>query len=393
MRNSQRVLELKNWTDGIPLTNIVTGGNFPSTAGWTGVDAVVDGIAEYTATVQYDTIEQTKSAIATSLRNHKVYFTATIKADSTSVLLIFNDGVSQTTVAHTGSNEYVKLSGIRTIDASATSAIFRVQDNRASAWTKIYVDNYMAFDLTAAFGAGLEPTAAQMDAMLTASGITYFDGTRNISLAGYTRTIDRSRSQLHGTLSGGAAYKLVNGLHVLDFTNPTSLCTIPKGSAINDMTQFSFAAWVWYGGAGGGNVGRIFDKVARRAYISPAISCIVFAHNFSVGTGAWNTQANTLTLNNYHHVAITYDNGATANDPAIYIDGVLKTLTITRPIGTASADNANDLCLGNRASTLDASLNGYLSEVTMQRGIMTAAEVKRIYNSSFYKYPGKQVAL
>lgn len=144
--------------------NLVLNGDFSNGyTNWTLVDAVVNGIAEKTATVQYAAIRQ-DLAVPSAFRSHKIYAAALIKADSSGVALTVTDGVLATGTAHSGSNNFERLSLIKTIDASATTLAAKVQDNRASAWTKYYCDYYMLIDLTAEFGVGFEPTQAWCDA-------------------------------------------------------------------------------------------------------------------------------------------------------------------------------------------------------------------------------------
>jgi len=50
----------------------------------------------------------------------------------------------------------------------------------ASASCVAYFDGFMAYNLTAIFGAGNEPTATEMDAILTADGTAYWEGTKQV---------------------------------------------------------------------------------------------------------------------------------------------------------------------------------------------------------------------
>ena len=58
-----------------------------------------------------------------------------------------------------------------------------------------------------------------------------------------------------------------------------------------------------------------------------------------------------VSLGTWQHVVVEYDNSSTANDPLIYINGVLQTVVQDAsggtPIGAASSDADQDLVMGN----------------------------------------------
>jgi hypothetical protein len=157
------------------LKNLVTNGNFASgTTGWTGIDAVVAGVAEKTNTAQYQSISHSISN-PTSLRGNKIYATAMVKADSNQVCLLISDAISLVQKVHTGNNSFQRLSVVKQIENTATAVYPRVQDNRASGFTKYYAYNFLSLDLTTIFGYGNEPTAAEMDAIIDSLG-GWWDG-------------------------------------------------------------------------------------------------------------------------------------------------------------------------------------------------------------------------
>ena len=70
---------------------------------------------------------------------------------------------------------------------------------------------------------------------------------------------------------------------------------------------------------------------------------------FSGDNGVWSSTNTVLSKDKWHHIAITYNNGATTNDPLLYVDG--KQVAITEsgtPTGTFDADGSDELYLGNR---------------------------------------------
>jgi hypothetical protein len=110
---------------------------------------------------------------------------------------------------------------------------------------------------------------------------------------------------------------------------------------------------------------------------------------FNTTLGRWNT-LETITLYEWHHLVVTYDNSSVSNDPIFYVDGVSQTVTeSSTPVGTRVSDENYDIYIGNRQS-LARSLCGVISSVRMHNRILTADEVVDAYNgqSVSYEYRG-----
>jgi len=147
--------------------NLVSNGDFTNgTTGWSGIDSVVDGIAEKTATSQYGMISFSHSNYLT-LRNHIIYMCGSIKTDSTNVKLTISDSITNTSTSSIADNQFHFLSAIKTISDTSPGVYSRIQDNRSSGWTKFYVDNIYTFDLTAIYGLGNEISKTQMDNIMS----------------------------------------------------------------------------------------------------------------------------------------------------------------------------------------------------------------------------------
>lgn len=115
------------------------------------------------------------------------------------------------------------------------------------------------------------------------------------------------------------------GLYAGNFSVPPS----------NDWIGFFAAGW---SGASG-----------EWAYIGPA-------------TGGW------------HHVAVTYDTGSTANVPIMYLDGVSQTLTtLSNPTGTFTGGTQTVYIGNNSLST--RGLGGNLAEAAFWNRLLTAPEI------------------
>jgi len=88
---------------------------------------------------------------------------------------------------------------------------------------------------------------------------------------------------------------------------------------------------------------------------------------FPCGTGAWN------------HVAVTYDNSSTSNDPVAYVNGSSVSVTeINTPSGSASSDAANSLYLGGNGSG-GYTWDGHVEEFRMSTTARSADWLKFLH--------------
>ena len=149
-----------------PFNTLLTNGDFSNgTTGWSAFNGTINnsnGTLVSKASLLYGGSGQF-IANYTNYKLHKLYFSALVKSDTTSFFALLNDGVNQTLLSYTNINSFQKLSSIRTIEQNATTLFFKIQDQRNSLWTNIYVDDVYVIDLTTTYGAGNEPTVSQMD--------------------------------------------------------------------------------------------------------------------------------------------------------------------------------------------------------------------------------------
>lgn len=104
-----------------------------------------------------------------------------------------------------------------------------------------------------------------------------------------------------------------------------------------------------------------------------------FQANFSGNNGIWDT-TNDVLLNGYNEIFITYDGGATTNDPVFYLNGVSVAVTErVTPTGTIDTEASINSVVGAVSS---GSPKGSVLAVQYYTGrVITAAEVLEAYNS------------
>lgn len=164
----------------VSLTNLANNGNFSTTAGWSssGASFTVSGnIASFLANSAVDILQQSLSVIL----NHKYYFCEWVKAAvGANITAGISDGaVVSSGTSYGGSGEYEFLSAILTAGRTSTSGItWCLVDNRSSGWNTVNAKYVSIIDLTVAFGAGNEPTKAQMDVLMDQFANKWLNGTQ-----------------------------------------------------------------------------------------------------------------------------------------------------------------------------------------------------------------------
>ncbi len=195
-----------------------------------------------------------------------------------------------------------------------------------------------------------------------------------------TTAADLSGNALDGTLQNGldATNDSLAGItgRALDFDGGDDAVHAGNDPLINDSGAFTYSGWFYptilsfnrrlfengYSILSQGNNGSLYMNFGR----------------WSGGYAAWNTADNALALNEWHHVAVTYDYASTANDPILYINGVAVGLTETvAPSGTVNTTNAQ-LYVGNRASA-DRPWAGRIDDFRYYNRVLPASEIATLY--------------
>ena len=177
----------------------------------------------------------------------------------------------------------------------------------------------------------------------------------------------------HGTLSGGTTYTggKVDQSFSLDGTDDSVI--VAHDPSLN-LTDFTFDAWVKPSRTTPGqwqaiitkNVGPrppslwIYDTNIVQVYFDP------------IGLAAGSAAA--LNLNNWHHVAATYDGSAVK----IYINGVLD---VSLPATGAPATNTQPMHLGAGRDNNANFFQGLIDEVEIFNRALSADEIRAIYDA------------
>lgn len=160
-----------------------------------------------------------------------------------------------------------------------------------------------------------------------------------------------------------------------DFDGANDEISLGSDASIDDFNPRSICYWVRHDAAASVQV------VAAKGPGSNEVALVAIGEQPRFSSD-WTTDGNwvgttDIVVTGFHHICITYDHGATTNDPIIYVDGAVETLTVdTAPTGSWVADAGNELQLGEtNADALD--LDGNLSCFVFHSAILTAADVNR----------------
>lgn len=167
-----------------------------------------------------------------------------------------------------------------------------------------------------------------------------------------------------------------------------SYITLGSDASLDDIFNGggTVSAWINADSYGENGYGRIADKASTTfggagngdgwAFQVATGGRLIFEHGFSGGMGEWRTPTSSLSLGGWHHVAVVYDSSSDANDPLIYIDGVLQATSEGRtPSGIARSDAAIDLIVGNHSQVTSRTFDGRIDEFRISNSSTAADEI------------------
>ncbi len=211
-------------------------------------------------------------------------------------------------------------------------------------------------------------------------------------------TATDSAGSNNGTMEGGlnAADHAVTGVRdgALDFDANDDRINVGSAAGIDNLFAGggTISAWIYPEGWGEGTYGRIINKTDGGGLSGFSFNLnetgnapnynIAFSHDFSTDWGAWRAPENSIALNEWQHVVVTYDRDNPANDPAIYINGISQTLVEGQtPGGSADSDAAFDMIIGGNNGA-NRSFDGFIDDVRIYDRALSAQDVKALYVNS-----------
>ena len=181
---------------------------------------------------------------------------------------------------------------------------------------------------------------------------------------------------------GASSVKEIGATFSLNAASDASLDDIWDGGA-------TVSIWVYIESDGAGNTGRIFDK---RTNIDGSAGWFLLTLNEAAGecdlrfNQDFSTTAHRvittdpITLNAWHHVAVSYNSDSSANSAIIYIDGtklevgsgLTEELTAS---GTRTSDAARSFLIGNTDFSFIRNFDGSVCECRVYDSILDDATI------------------
>lgn len=199
---------------------------------------------------------------------------------------------------------------------------------------------------------------------------------------------DISGNKNDGTLTNGPTWGGGQFGPTLVFDAVNDLVAVTQSPSLNNLASFTLLAWV-YPRSFPALPERVIDK--RNANVDGAFiwyldNDLSFeAHRWQTTNGAWGTVAGTIALNAWTHIATSYDYSSTANDPQVYINGVLTSTTeSSTPAGTLASETET-LNIGNR-NAADRPFNGFIDEVRVYNRALSAQEIAWLFSDPFAEF-------
>lgn len=175
-----------------------------------------------------------------------------------------------------------------------------------------------------------------------------------------------------------------------DGTNDTA--SAGSGASLDDVPALTVSLWVKarsYGAGGGGYlVGKATTASGGAGWffrITQSNSLISFGAVFNTTSLAVDSALNSFTtaadMNRWVHLVATWDRTLSATGVKIYKNGVEQSYsTQTSGVGTYNSDAALNLVIGDGGAVSTRQSNATLDDVRVYNRVLTASEVRRLYN-------------
>lgn len=223
-------------------TNLLANSDFADTTGWVGASCTLTAASnELTCTVTAlsSIVSATQDLRTTLTINHKYYVSFSIYPKyANATKIYFSD--AYTNLAAPTANAWNRYSAVIENLTETTSEPRFVHNCSANyiVGDTFKIKYAMCVDLTAIFGAGNEPTAAEIDANLSGYSELWFAGEDEIAPGGDgTVTITNGRKTAYPKLTTDASFSIVKGGTTYSYGAVTDIqTTIPLLEGTNTLT-------------------------------------------------------------------------------------------------------------------------------------------------------------
>jgi hypothetical protein len=221
------------------------------------------------------------------------------------------------------------------------------------------------------------------------------------------KVYDRSGQGNHGYVYGGATSTMkapgrvgqglvLNGVNQFQQGGENQWVDIVADGFAYDLDRKTVTAWIKPRTTGYTGFAEIFTVINTNNAIGgwqfllcddDATECpstpntLYFYQYFDGDNGGWYASANAIKLNEWNHVAVTYDRTSTSNDPTFYVNGqIVATNESATPTGSAAQTVGQYIMIGQKADEFSDTFDGTLDEVRVYDRVLSPAEIKQLYN-------------
>lgn len=197
---------------------------------------------------------------------------------------------------------------------------------------------------------------------------------------------DLSRSQLNGTLTNGPTFNSGNGGSIV-FDGVDDYVNCGNASSLNfeRTNSFSFCFWIYPTSfVITGALLSKYDSTDKGLTVSTGVGSIIFVLRNTLTTNDFfiQTANNSILINNWYFITVTYDGSSNATGVSFYINGV-KTLNdiIVRNALTANISNTANFLVGGRI-TSPIYYTGRMSTSLTYNKVLSSTEILQNYNAT-----------
>lgn len=181
-----------------------------------------------------------------------------------------------------------------------------------------------------------------------------------------------------------------------DFDGVDDIINYASPTILDNLSPLSIVAWIYPETIGENNLGIICTKAPDvsttngwtfRTDNINTTNCLTFLCDF-LGVGNVNlfkiSTTNSIVLNRWSRVAVTWDGSSTAANCKLYINGVEPAYHLSQNGQTNRGDDSgNSFCVGNEPTTTARTFNGPLAHIQIFNALLSNPEVNQAHF-----YPG-----
>jgi len=194
-----------------------------------------------------------------------------------------------------------------------------------------------------------------------------------------SKVSDSSGNGNDGNISGATFTGGKTGF-ALQFDSVDDYVKVADSNSLDVSNAFTFEAWIYPKSFGENGMGRILDKTSSTAYIFYLRNGTNYPRQLVIylDSNEYAAKNNTINLNKWQHVAVTFNRTLSSNQIKFYVNGTAVG-TATRT--TAVPNNTQPLYIGNR-DDLARTFYGAIDEVRIYNRALSASEISAHYQGS-----------